>query len=191
MHVFFMECRVEGRKCFPLHVPGDSSGSANQVIHKRFFQLSQVLSDAKRSALFVAGYPTFHDEQLTFWNKCFERKDFRPQFDQFSIIARGPCHFSHRFIHLVKAIRSRLLKYALAIICGKFEPSGVWSVSDQDFSFRAAFTDKSGGEKMRDIHSIALVGSIMLLNCSRRIHSPSVLSFCLGASWVFVSHFRR
>jgi hypothetical protein len=56
----------------------------------------------------------------------------------------------------VKTIRNRLLKYALAILFGKFDLSAFCSAIDWYFNLCSVPTDKSGMGQMRDVYLIAL-----------------------------------
>jgi hypothetical protein len=150
-------------RCFPLHVIGHSSGSANEVIRKTIVDVLEVLKASGKSVLFVAtdgdpGYQVFHNEQFKVLKKIYKESGFAEACQAVLSYRSSSQHsfFITDFLHLVKTIRSRLLKYILTFIWGKLEFQALWTVIDEYFHLGPVFSDKTGTGKMRDAYAIAL-----------------------------------
>jgi hypothetical protein len=150
-------------RCFPLHVMPNKSGSATDDVKSRIMEVLHSLSNSGIQVLFVAtdgdpGYQKFHDEQFTIWESVFREFGFEKACEEVLKIrsSQGKSFFITDFLHLVKTIRNRLLKYILAFLCGDLEFTALWTVIDEYFHLGPVFSDDTGVGKMRDAYAIAL-----------------------------------
>jgi hypothetical protein len=150
-------------RCFPLHVMPNKSGCATDDIKNRIMEVLRCLSDSGKRVLFVAtdgdpGYQKFHDEEFVIWEETFRKFGFQQACQEVLKLrySQGRPFFITDFLHLVKTIRNRLLKYCLTFSCGNQEFTALWMVIDELFHLGPVFSDRSGVGKMRDAYSIAL-----------------------------------